>query len=319
MDTRRTLFAVAAFVAVVAACSSGDATPAPVTAPTLTTVPPIGTGVVPTPPPPATAAPSPTPTPPSPPPSQDPKPLPVERFIPNLPLEDGVLSLDVVFVDGSTSHLRWPATLDLVSGGLIPYGWGFIAGGSSRDFFVRPGSVEDVLSLLGGAELLGEYPDGLGSTVGLWRPVEDDVDYLGFEFDDWAVLVYDYRNALQMSEEHRGLWASGLSGTTSEEGFLVLSAAHPLQLAYVGNYPTPPQMTMRGAEGQVTLTPGACEPGVTNAVDEDAFTTWCVESADMMIEAFGSRDFQQAALDGIEVRSVVIAEPPPLPEEEEDE
>ncbi len=238
----------------------------------------------------------------------------MERFVPVLHLEGGTLSLDIVFVDGSQTTIEWPVALDLVSEGVIPYGWAFIPGGSSRDFFVRPGTVEDVLVRLGGADLVGEYLDGTGATVGLWRPQGDEVDYLAFQFGNWSVLVYDYRDDLQMSDEHRALWATNFHGEATGEGFLVLSAGHPLQLVFAGDYPAPLSMTLHGADGDVKLTPGACEPGVIDGIDGDAFAAWCTVEANMTIQAYGTGNFQQAVAEGLVVRSVVIAEPPPPPE-----
>ena len=316
MDTGRPMLLAAAMLVLAAACSSDDTPSAPVTGPSLTAVPPIGT--LPPQTPPTTVRSSPTRPPPSTTPPGEPKPG-VERFVPSLPLEDGVLSLDVVFVDGSTSHVEWPGTLDLVSHGLIPYGWAFIGGGSSRDFFVRPGTIEDVLDQLGGADLVGDYPDGAGATIGLWRPANDTVDYLAFQFGGWTVLVYDYRNDLMMSDEDRALWAASFHGQESEAGFLVLTADYPLRLVFAGNYPAPLNMTLRGDNGEVKLTPGLCDPSVTNGIDSDAFVVWCNEDANMTVQAYGSRDFQQAVLDGLVIRSVVFAEPPPLPVEEEAE
>jgi hypothetical protein len=318
MNTRRTLLLLgAALFLVAAACSSDDTPAVTVTGPSLTTVPPLGTL-----PPSVTAPPSSStstlvPPPTRPPvtaaPIDDPKPG-VQRFIPDLQLDNGFLSVEVVFVDGSRSLVEWHTTIDIVSHGLVPYGWAFVSGGPTRDFFVRPGPIEDVLDLLGGAELLGEYPDGSGSTVGLWRPENDEVDYLGFQFGDWTVLVYDYRNALSMSEDDRALWATSLHGDTTEEGFLVLSADHPLQIVFVDAYRTQLNMTMRGSDGEVKLTPGICEPGVLDTVGDDAFVIWCTEAGNMVVQAYGDRDFQQSVFDGFGVLSVDIAEPPPPPE-----
>jgi hypothetical protein len=322
MNKRRSMMLLAAALFVVAAACSSDDTPAvTVTGPSLTTVPPLGTLPPPTTPPAGatttTGGPSPTRPPVTAAPIDDPKPG-VKHFVPVLPLEDGILSLDVVYVDGSVSLVRWPASIDIVSRGLIPYGWAFITGASSRDFFIRPGTIEEVLDNLGGAELLGEYPDGSGGMIGMWRPVADEVDYLGFQFGDWAVFVFDYRNTLQMSEDDRALWATSFHGEVSEDGFLVLSADYPLQLVFAGDYPEPLNMTMRGEDGEVTLTPGACEPGILDAVADDAFSAWCTEDGNMTITAYGRRDFQQVVMAEMEVVSVVIAEPPPLPEDEEE-
>ena len=319
MSSPRRLLLLAVVVVVAAsACSSGEE-PAPTltTNRPLVTLPPPG----PAPPPgvPITLAP-PLLTPTTTTPDDEPKPG-VERFVPTLPLADGVFSLEVIFVDGSRSAVEWPADLDLVSQGLIPYGWAFITGGSSRDFFVRPGAVQDVLTLLGGAELVGEYPDANGAMVGLWRPENDEVDYLGFQFGSWTVLVYDYRDALAMSEEHRALWATNFHGEVADDGFLVLSADRPMYLVFAGDYPAPLNMTLRGVDGEVKLTPGECTTGMIDGIDANAFLVWCTEEANMTVQAYGTQDFQQAVSDGLFIRSVEIALPPepPDPEEEEEE
>jgi hypothetical protein len=250
-------------------------------------------------------------------PVDEPKPG-VEHFVPSLQLEEDRLKLNAVFVDGTTATVSWPDDLDLVADGLVPYGWAFIAGGSSRDFFVRPGPIEDVLALLGGADLLDDYPNGAGAMVGYWRPEGDEVDYLGFEFGNWTVLVFEYRDpALQMSDEHRALWATNFRGQETPEGFLVLSAEHPLQLVYAGDYPVPLNITLRGPEGEVELTPGECPAGTIGAPVGDVFATWCTADGMMTVQVYGSPGFQQAVKDGLTVDAIEIAEPPPPPEEED--
>jgi hypothetical protein len=308
-----------AALAVLAAGCSGDATPAATTAgPSLTTVPPIGSTVTTVPstgPTTSTVAPSPT-RPPTTGPIDEPKPG-VERFIPELDGDGDTLALDVVFLDGSVARVEWPAEIDIVSRGLVPYGWAYIAGRSSRDFFIRPGPVEDVLERLGGAELVSQYPAADGSLVGLWRPQADDVDYLAFQFGNWTVLVFDYRNDFRMTEEIRALWATNLTGQTSEDGYLVLSAEAPLQLVYAGDYPDPANMTMLGADGTVKLVPGTCTPGPIDPIDGDARASWCDEGGKMTIEAYGTDLFQHGVDEGLVVRSTVIVEPPPPPETDE--
>ena len=318
MTASRTFVTLASVVFIAGACSSPAEPAVTVTAPSLTAVPRLDPSLVPaTRPPPADQPPTPT----LPPLSTIVDPVPVlDRFIPPLPLTDGRLVLDVEFVDGTTAAVSWPASLDLVSRGLIPYGWAFIAGGSARTFFIRPGTVEDVLERLGNSELLDQYPDGNGQSVGLWRPLSDEVDYLGFQFGNWTVLVYDYRSELQMSDEHRSLWATNFHGEETASGFLRLSADRPLELVYAGDYPDPLRMTMRGEDGEVRLVPGPCVPGtIEPAANAVAFLGWCAESADMMVKVYGPPEFQQPVAAGLSISVVAIAVPPPPPEEEEEE
>ena len=315
---RSVLMLGAGLIVLIAACASGEAPAEPATPPLtavrpLETLPPFTTTLplvpttvnLPTDPtlPQVTAA-----------PVDEPKPG-VERFIPTLPLQDGRATLDAVFVDGTRAAVSWPADLDLVSEGLIPYGWAFISGGSSRDFFIRPGSVDDVIDRLGGAELLDEYPDGAGGFVGYWRPGDDDVDYLAFQFGNWTVLVFDYRNTLQMSDDHRALWATNFHGEQTAEGFLLLAADLPLELVYAGDYPVPLNITLRGADGEVELTPGPCQAGAIIAAVGETFATWCSENGMMTVSIYGSAEFQQAVKDGLKVGPVQIAVAPPPPDE----
>jgi hypothetical protein len=318
MSSRRSMLLLAAVLFVFAACSSSDEPRVTTTGPSLTTVPPIGTL-----PPPTANTPS-TTFPPSSlpsttaPPIVDPRPG-VVRFVPNLPLEDGLATLQVVFVDGSLATVAWPAERDLVSHGLVPYGWAYVLGESARDLFIRPGTIAETLDLLGGAELIDAFPDSDGTPVGLWRPPQQQVDYLAFQFGDWSVLVFDYREgAFQFTEDERALWAASLHGQTTERGFLILSADFPLQLVYArGDFPAEVSIMMRGPNGEVELIAGPCEPGVIDQVGADVFATWCTDGGRMTVRAFGPVAFQQAVFDELEVRSVELAESPPLPEEDE--
>jgi hypothetical protein len=50
------------------------------------------------------------------------------------------------------------------------------------------------------------------------------------------VLVYDYGDEAQMSDEDRALWATNFHGRVAETGFLVLDAEAPLRLAAAGEH-----------------------------------------------------------------------------------
>ncbi|MDX1469643.1 MAG: DUF6174 domain-containing protein [Acidimicrobiia bacterium] len=193
--------------------------------------------------------------------------------------------------------------LALASDGVTPYGWARIDDGAGRDFFIRYGDVEDVVSRLGPSEKLGEYPGGSGGVVGFWRPSADEADYLGFQFGPWAVLVYDYRTDAQarLSEESRALWASHLRGATNSEGFLLLSSDYPLLLGRAGEYPSPMSLTLWSPDGLVSLTPEPCQPGFVSdsKIDNDDYAQWCDVSGHMSIAASGPPEFQQKVYDGL--------------------
>lgn len=233
-----------------------------------------------------------------------------EKFIPMATIQGGIATLAVEFLDGSTAELAWPADLDLLSGGVVPYGWAYLPNVAARDFFVRRGVVEEVVALFGEPELLTEYPDGRGGAVTFWRPGEwPDVDFLAFKFDSWVVLVYDYRPGaleLPMSEEARALWATHLHGRETEDGFLRLSASHPLVLAPAGAYPSP--MSMEFTAGHFELVPEDCQPGFVTPIAADAdFFHWCDESGLISMRVSGSPEYAQTIYDQLEVREVRLA------------
>ena len=231
-----------------------------------------------------------------------PLPEPVMAFVPEVFVDQGVASMVVLFPDGSTVDLAWPADLDLVSDGLLPYAWAQIPHRVARDFVIRHGEVPDVLATLGDARLLQEYPNGVGGTVGLWQVSGDEVDYLAFDFDPWTVLVYDYRGFGRMSDADRELWATNFHGMTTDEGFLTLTADHPLRLSLAGEYPSPMQIALHSPRGVVWLVPEDCAPGFVSEIDLDDFAHWCDGSGRISIRVSGTPEFQQAVHDGLVVQ-----------------
>lgn len=210
------------------------------------------------------------------------------RFVPNVSSTgSGLSSLDVVFLDGTTANLSWPEGLDLLSEGVTTHGWGglnSLGSGTSRTISARPEPADSVVERFGGGELLATYPDGSGGTVEFRRfPVDATVDYLVFNMGAWTVLVYDYQSGPdgRMRESSRETWASSLSGETSPEGFLSLSADPPLVLAGSGASP-PVNLGFESPNGIVDITLFACSPNEI-IEDEAQSITWCDQSGRMLV------------------------------------
>jgi len=155
---------------------------------------------------------------------------PPAPFVPSARREGDAMVLPVTFPDRTRAELSYPRSVDPVSGGVLPYAWGTLHGKSrwegrsdfaQRDFFIRRGDTDDVLSWWNGGRpptRLAEYRGADGLPVGFWDlEEEDDVHYLGFQFGGWAVLVYDYTPdgssaGAEMSDAERAAWAKSFSG-----------------------------------------------------------------------------------------------------------
>lgn len=232
--------------------------------------------------------------------------------------------MPVTFPDGSTAELVYPADLGLEEWSIQPYSSGY-GPGFGRDFLAIHGPVEEIVERYKDAQLLAEYEDGQGSTVGFWRLPPDGV-YLAFQFGSWTVLVYDYTGDAAMSDEDRGLWATNFHGQDAEDGFLVLWADSPLALAGAGEHAGPelefwsPAGDLKG----VQLFPGECAPHhegeggfdrieIVNGLAvsrDDEFADLCVPEASMTVHVYQERGdtfIDDMLLDGLEIRNVELA------------
>jgi hypothetical protein len=245
------------------------------------------------------------------------------RFVPRTYPDGDSVVMPVTFPDGTTAELVYPPELDLSGLRVQPYSSGY-GPGFARDFLVYDKPIGDVIGSYEGAELLAEYDDGHGGTVGFWRLPPDGL-YLAFQFGSWTVLVYDYgEEGAQMSDADRALWATKYHGRDAEDGFLILDAEPPLTLARAGEH-AGPELELWSRSGDfsaVLLFPGKCTPygdemfnGLT--VDrDDEFAAWCIPHAPMTVHVYQEpRDsFIDDVLSGLEVRNVnPPAAPPPSP------
>jgi hypothetical protein len=246
------------------------------------------------------------------------------RFVPRTYPEGDSVVMPVTFPDGTTAELVYPPKLDLSDLRVQPYSSGY-GPGFARDFLVYDKPIGDVIGSYEDAELLAEYDDGHGGTVGFWRLPPDGL-YLAFQFGSWTVLVYDYaEEGAQMSDEDRALWATNFHGRDAEDGFLILDAELPLTLARTGEH-SGPELELWSRSGDfsaVLLFPGECTPYGDEMVNgltvdrDDEFAAWCIPHAPMTVHVYQEpRDtFIDDVLSGLEVRNVnPPAAPLPSPE-----
>lgn len=229
--------------------------------------------------------------------------------------------MPVTFPDGTRAELVYEPELDLRSFRVQPFSSGYIPG-FGRDFVVYDRPLVDVLESFDDAELLTEYENGRGGTVGFWRLPHGL--YLAFEFGSWTVLVYDYGDA-QMSQDDRELWATSFHGRKTNDGFLVLDSEPPLTLARAGEHAGPELDFWSRAEHLrgILLFPGECRPyqegensfdhieavnGLMVSRESDDFASWCVPGESMTVHVYQDPGdtFIDDVLSGVLVRNVSL-------------
>jgi hypothetical protein len=254
-------------------------------------------------------------------------------FVPSTSREGDRVVLPVTFPDGTTAELVYPPKLEIAELGASPYSSGRLRGESptpargdlvGRDMVIAYGELDHALLSYNGGErpsLLARYEGVDGRTVGFWDFGSNlGVDYLGFQFGRWAVLVYDYAvdghmPGAAMTDAERASWTASFSGHETTDGFLLLDGAGPLRLARAGEH-AGPQLWF-GSAGSPTsfgLYPGRCRPhrGQTRVVHgklvqwSDRFADWCL-SASMRIHASGPDPFVGGLIEHLRARDVALA------------
>jgi hypothetical protein len=240
-------------------------------------------------------------------------------FEPRTYSEGDSVVMPIMFPDGTTVELVYPPALNLSDLRVQPYSSGY-GPGFGRDFLVFDKRMSEIIGRYEDAELLAEYEDGHGGTVGFWRLPPDGL-YLAFQFGSWTVLVYDYaEEGAQMSDEDRALWATNFHGGDAEDGFLLLEAERPLRLARAGEH-AGPELGLWSRNGDfraLSLYAGECTSygdemvnGVVVDRESDDFAAWCVPDAPMTVHVTqeAGDTFIDDVLRGLEVRNVRVASP----------
>jgi hypothetical protein len=235
-------------------------------------------------------------------------------FTPSTYVEGDSVVMPVTFPDGTAAELVYPPELHLSDLRVQPYSSGY-GPDFARDFLVFDKPLDEVIGSYEEAELLTEYEDGHGGTVGFWRLPPDGL-YLAFQFGSWTVLVYDYaEEGAQMTDEDRALWATNLHGGDAEDGFLLLEADPPLRLARAGEHAGPELglWSRNGDARALSLYAGDCRPYGDELVDDlvvdresDDFAAWCLPDTPMEVHVTqdAGDTFIDDVLRGLEVRDV---------------
>ena len=139
----------------------------------------------------------------------------------------------------------------------------------------------------------------------------DWVDYLAFRFEDWLVLVYDYKgtsaSGWRMSERDRATLARSLQGHTTNDGYLALAAAPPLELAKAGKH-AGPEIRIGTGRPSIQLAPGAnCRRAEANGVEDLDPTgrgmTWCDHDTDILVRVAAERGVLRELQETLQIRA----------------
>lgn len=181
-------------------------------------------------------------------------------YYPTVREEGGLLVMSVTFADGSSTELVFPASLGLQQMGF----YGF-SGGRIEDVVQTIKYVYGDAAEVQGSGPIETYKGYDGSPVELWQPPPDfaiDCRYLVYRFRDWSAAVSSCPENL--SQGQRAAWAKNLKGTVAEDGFLVLEAEPPLDLASLpeDSVEVAPKIWAHppGAWPFFSFRPGTCDP-----------------------------------------------------------
>ncbi|GLW06270.1 hypothetical protein Misp01_14000 [Microtetraspora sp. NBRC 13810] len=172
------------------------------------------------------------------------------------PAGDGRESLDVTFPDGSRARVSYPASLDLAGLGVRPaIGVRYDELGVARRLYAPLGGEVEIS---GGS---GEKLRDLTGNVALWprRAGQPEGHVTVYTFGRWTMAMRDPGTSA-LTFDRRMTMAENLRGEVRSDGYLVLSARQPVELARPGDISREravgPQLWFGGETGPlVVLTP----------------------------------------------------------------
>lgn len=264
-------------------------------------------------------SPSPTPTP-----AKDTK---YVSFHPESSVEEGLVEMPLVFVDGSAGEVIAPPDLGIQNMSAAIYTAGGLRG-VDRTMSFRYGEPAGFVH----EGPLETYEGYNGQPVEVWEgtPGDWECPNLVFRFEDWYVGVRTCQGELSAREKE--LWARSLRGHVAEEGFLVLSAEPPLILQETGGHEGPEMILGIDRANWIELEPGRCDPadlpdeGDIRTMDDgtrvsfsriedgnsrieyDWFVTWCEDGLMLVQVSYAYEDFALAAAQGFRMRNITLAE-----------
>jgi len=249
--------------------------------------------------------------------SPTPSPEPFRAFVPPTRAEGEVVVLPVVFPDGTTAELVYPPEMDVAGLGVRPY---WAACGRDLGFYYH-----DPYGTLYEGEPVQSWTRPDGQTVSVWNAVdkEQGVDgvpivYLIFHFGEWTVRLFDYGGSAAMSDDERRACAMGLSGSTTEDGWIIMSGSQGTRVG--GDEPELEFGGLGQKEPFVLFFPGPCEPESDASEDlptidgvpvsrAHGFASWCHPGEMMRIHVYfsGEPTFVEHLVRELEVRDVHLA------------
>jgi hypothetical protein len=241
-------------------------------------------------------------------------------FVPPTSLEGGLVVLPLVFPDGSTAELTYPADVRLAELGVFPNILANHPGDCGSDpIITRAGQHGEIYD---GDAPLATF-DGLTGPVELWEGAAGwQPLYLVFRFGPWWFHM-PCQGPRSFVEETGAQWAQRLSGRVTETGFLVLSAEPPLELVGPDSGPLfGPELFLDGgrdAPGFVILALGRACPVGADEDREPGYASRCSEVGDGALQITvqvgvgpepvteEGREFVRSVIEGVRVRSLDLA------------
>ncbi|MFI6597814.1 hypothetical protein ACIBHX_16270 [Nonomuraea sp. NPDC050536] len=211
-------------------------------------------------------------------------------------------SMRVVFPDGRTAEVRYPADVGLEKLGLRPFRGVWVAGQYLE--LVAPYEGEVEISK-GGMPIRK-----LTSNVTLWphQPgFPSDGEVLLYTFGRWKMALYDQPEGLEFDQ--RIAAAGDLRGRVASGGFLVLSGKGIVRMAAPGENargdPVGPQLWFGGDGGDMLAlipTPDCRHKArMPSVVDGQGRPARFVCRGDVQVAASGDSDFVQRAIAGVRI------------------
>ena len=203
--------------------------------------------------------------------------------------DDAIL---LTFPDGTRVELRVPPGLDVSAKDSRPYSWGRLRMSEEReiqrDFVIERVGSERAAALLGAPRLHTYARQDGGAVPFVDGPATgtESLHFLVYRFGSWIVAVYDYPAdgefaSAGMTDRERELWARHLHGHETEDGWLVLEASPPLELAQADWEGPPVSIMLEGADASLELGHGWCPLLGKEDVDPaDGYVFWCPEGSE---------------------------------------
>jgi heat shock protein HslJ len=223
----------------------------------------------------------------------EPPPSNREPFVPPTTGEGGLTVMPITLPDGSTAELAYPPELRLAELGVFPS-----TTACGRTLSATYGDA--IGNFTDDSQPLREYEGANGQTVGLWRGKGADL-YLVFRFGNWTVAVPD-QSEYEMTEAERTECASLLRGEETPDGFLLLGAEPPLQIAPTGG-PNGPQLFIGQDDRSIVIYPQRCSASETEVASRSGVAELCFSSESMFVQAYGPKEFLEDLLVGLDVRN----------------